>query len=326
MGFAQQQRVPVQSLSMDTADIIKWLRSTYAFDGPITCKLLRSYTNDVYSIRHIEHQYVLKIYGIHWRTGFEIEYEVELLDFLIRKGLRIAEAVTGVNRQKVYTIPTTAGSQCAVLFEFAEGEKPQPPFSNALYYAFGQSIARLHKLSNDFKTQHARRPLDLACTVDAPLELALPCIAKDEDRTVLKVIANTVKTKLTELSLTGLDWGPIHGDATLDNLHVTEEGAIVLYDFDSCGFGWRAADLQGWAKSSSDYTSRWLAFQKGYRSVREINAPDLEAAPYLAIAWQIWGLQIDMEQRIMKQGTDKVTCYLARQIAAIKKDAESLFQ
>lgn len=48
----------------------------------------------------------------------------------------------------------------------------------------------------------------------------------------LEQIAEKISRKFTEPFVRDLDWGPIHGDATLDNLHVTDDAQIVLYDFD----------------------------------------------------------------------------------------------
>jgi hypothetical protein len=65
-----------------------------------------------------------------------------------------------------------------------------------------------------------------------------------------------------------------------------------------------------------------IAFKEGYVSVRELRAIDLEAAPYLAVAWLIWGLQIDLERRILVQGSQNVAAYLQEQIGAIRQQAK----
>ena len=194
------------------AELKTWLGAAYQLDDPIQVKLLRSHTNDVYLVTTTSAKYVLKLYGVKWRTEPEIQYEIALLDHLAKKGLRVANAVTG---RDVHKIPTSKGKQYAVLFDYADGQKPQPPFSIELYHTFGQAIARMHELSNDFKTEHHRNPLDLTYTIDAPLELALPLIGNKSDRGYLQGVAAKVKSKITELSVRSLDWGPIHGDATL---------------------------------------------------------------------------------------------------------------
>jgi len=302
-----------------------WLNNNYTLDGIIEVRLLRSYTNDVYLVTTGSSRFVLKIYGIHWRSENDIQYEIALLEHLAHKGLRVANVISGKDGQKIYKLPTQNGEQYAVLFEYAEGYKPQPPFSNALYVAFGHAIGQMHNASDDFVTSYSRKMLDLTTIIDRPLKLALPLIKDEDDGLYLEKIARMTSDKMSALIADGLDWGPIHGDATLDNLHVTDDGQIILYDFDSGGHGWRAADLQGWAYNNDDYAEKWIAFKQGYAHVRELKPHDLEAARYLAVTWLIWGLQIDLENRVLAHGKAKVADYLAIQISTIRAQAQLVF-
>jgi len=284
--------------------------------------LMRSHTNEVFEVTSPTHRYVLKVYPPTWRTRDEVHYETALLQHLTSKGFGVANVVPAVNGDTVILVP--GKSELVALFEYAPGQKPQPPFSTKLYRVFGQSIAQVHEYSDDFETTHHRRPLNLEAVVEEPLAVALPHLVNIDDRRFLQETASEVKLKFDKLATQGLDWGPIHGDATLDNLHVTEGGDIVLYDFDSGGPGWRAADLQGWARGRPEYEKKWAAFREGYGSVRELQPIDLEAAPYLAVAWLIWGLQIDLEQRLLKRRREDVQTHLVQQLRDIKVQAELL--
>src|SRR5215213_4161523 len=137
---------------MQTLKLVEWLNDTYSLSSNITSELIRSYNNDVYLIHAHTDQYVLKLYGAGWRTKSEIHYEIALVKHLINKGLRVANAIPGRDGQIVYTVPFPQSEQYAVLFEYAEGQKPQPPFSSHLYFSFGQAIARMHNCSDDFTT------------------------------------------------------------------------------------------------------------------------------------------------------------------------------
>jgi Ser/Thr protein kinase RdoA (MazF antagonist) len=237
-------------------EILEWFNHTYSLGNGVASELIRSYTNDVFLVRTSHHQYVFKLYGLGWRTESELQYEVALLNHLARKGLRVANTIVGNDGQTIHKIHISNSERYAILFEYADGKKPQPPFSNQLYYAFGQAIGRMHGLSDAFAGEYGGSSLDLISVVDVPLKLALPLIDDAEDRLYLQEVAEKVKNRITELDAHRLDWGPIHGDATLDNLHVTDDGQIVLYDFDTGGPGWRAADLQGWAKNNDEYAER----------------------------------------------------------------------
>jgi Ser/Thr protein kinase RdoA (MazF antagonist) len=302
----------------------RWLVASYDLEPPVACRLLRSYTNDVYEVRSRDRRFVLKVYGLGWRTEAEARYEVALLRHLFARGLPIAGPVPRCSGDPLGTLEATDGCRLAVLYEWAPGDKPEPPFSPMLYRAFGRAVARMHTLSDDFVTAHPRRPLDLDLLIHEPLALAVPLLTRRGDREFLRKIAEEVKQRIAALAPDGLDWGPIHGDATLDNRHVTPDGEITLYDFDSGGPGWKAADLQGWAAGSAEYCERWDAFQQGYQSVRPVRPADLQAAPYLTVVWDIWGIRIDLENRILRQGRERTAAYLDEQIAAIRERVQAV--
>jgi Ser/Thr protein kinase RdoA (MazF antagonist) len=310
--------------TMDGDGLCEWVAREYAVGRPVACELLRSYTNDVYAVRMPEERFVLKVYGRGWRTGPEIRYEVALIQHLSARGLPTATPLVGRNGDVLQEMESSDGCRHAVLYVFAPGEKPRPPFTPPLYHAFGRAMARMHALSDNFVTEHQRRPLDLSLLIDEPLSLAAPLLARREDREFLVETADRVKQRIRELASEGLEWGPIHGDATLDNLHVTADGEVVLYDFDSGGPGWRAADLQGWAANNAEHREKWEAFQQGYSEVRTIKPADLLAAPYLDVAWDLWGIKIDLDNRVLRQGRERTRAYLREQVAQIRERARLL--
>ena len=295
-----------------------WLHHQYGLSAPLEVSLLRTYTNDVYLVASPAEKYVLKVYGLSWRSEEEIQYEINLLEYLDKEGLLIAKPIRGINREVVKRIRTNQGEQVAVLFEFAVGVKPEPPFSNRLYFLFGEAIGRLHEFSNNFSTVYHREYIDLEYLIDRPLQMVLPMLGdRIKDAAYLQHLGDRLKNRLSALSRKGLDWGPIYGDASLDNLHVVNDDKVILYDFDSGGPGWRASDLQGWAIGFPEYQERYAAFLNGYRQVRPINDQDIEASWFLVLAWDIWGLKIDLERRIIRlarmpsinTSPGKLSCY-----------------
>jgi Ser/Thr protein kinase RdoA (MazF antagonist) len=230
----------------------------------------------------------------------------------------VAEPVVAHNQQPLQSIATDVGDRIAVLSTYVPGDKPQPPFSSALYEQFGQAIAQLHAMADSFVAAHPRRLLDTSVLIDEPLALAAPLLPNALERDWLLALANIVKGRIAAYASAGLDWGPIHGDASLDNLHVMEDGKVILYDFDLGGLGWRAADLQGWAANHVEYRPRWDAFHRGYARVRSLSEIDRMAAPYLTLAWDVWGLKIDLERRLIAQGPEQVQAYLGRQLELLR--------
>jgi Ser/Thr protein kinase RdoA (MazF antagonist) len=232
-------------------------------------------------------------------------------------GLSVALPVAGRNGY-IDRIECPDGPRHAVLFDYAAGEKPQPPLGPELYFAFGRAVAQFHELSNGFLSEHHRAGLDSDVLIDAPLAQALPLLQDSADRTCLAEIATALCAKIADFAAHGVEWGPIHGDATFDNLHVTESGEVILFDFDSGGPGWRASDLQGWAANDPAFRYRWDAFHEGYGSVRTIDPLNLSAAPFLTIAWDLWGLKVDLDNRVIRLGAEATRAYLEEQIARIR--------
>ena len=301
-------------------ELSTWLQTNYDLPPLPEISLLRSYTNDVYRVTSSEGKYVLKIYGASWRSEDEIKYEVELLNHLDKEGLSVAKPIRGTKNEIVKRITTGLGDQFAVLYEYAAGEKPEVPFSNQLYFLFGEAIGRMHELSKTFTSGCVRKKIDLEYLIDQPLQVILPLFERrSQETTYLRILGDKIKSQINELSKRGLDWGPIHGDATLDNLHVVENKKVILYDFDSGGPGWRASDLQGWAIGYPEYQERYDSFLNGYRQVRAVNDQDIEASWYITLAWDIWGIKIDLENRVLKRGQAAANTYLTEQIEWIRE-------
>ncbi len=290
------------------------LTDNYTFIQNPDVTLIRAYTNEVYLIQTQCAKFVLKRYGLNWRADDEILWELDLLNHLKGKGVKVAVPIKSSRGNYLEVV----GDRTVVLFEYALGDKPQSPFSPELYYHFGKSVAEMHQASDDFHSMYKRKPLDLEYLIDRPLSEAKEYIERNEQKEIFWEIVNKTKAKINELSTEGLDWGVCHGDMSLDNVHITEANEFIFYDFDSGGMGWRAGDLQGWAAQSPEYQAKWDNFLKGYREIRDLNDRDIEAAPYLTIAWELWGMGVNLNQRVIKQGDEAINRHIDQLITKMR--------
>jgi Ser/Thr protein kinase RdoA (MazF antagonist) len=312
MSFA-----PLEQLS-------EWLLKHYGLQEPIRTELLRSYTNDVYQVDASGERFALKLYGRGWRTEQELSYEVDLLRYLASRGVEVAQPIAGSNRRDVQTGAPPDDTRLAVLFDYVRGVKPRPPFLPELDERVGRAAATIHEAADDFVSPHSRRSLDIPFLIEKPAELVLPLIPDRAEREAFRQLADRLARSIRAFADRGLEWGPIHGDLTLDNLHVTPDNEIILYDFDSGGPGWRAADLPGWAAihpSIPDAARRSQAFLRGYRSIRPIGAVDIEAAPALFVAFEVWGLEIELQNRIQARGSEAVQSFLSIALPELHRHA-----
>jgi Ser/Thr protein kinase RdoA (MazF antagonist) len=266
-------------------------------------------------------RFVLKIYGDGWKAESAIRWEVELLDHLSCKGVKVAKAVVGVGGEAVRTIGLDGVSRSAVLFEYAMGDKPKEPFTLDLYHNEGRAVAAMHSAGDDFASKHERQALDLGYLIDRPIRDASGLVEATE-REFLARFADYLHRHIDVVSRE-LDWGPVHGDMTLDNFHVANDGEIYFYDFDSGGMGWRASDIQGWAIKEEDRPKQ-QAFLEGYREVRNLSQVNEEASPYMHAAWEVWGLSNDFIKRVGRDGEQAIQKYLADQMVRLKELERSL--
>jgi Ser/Thr protein kinase RdoA (MazF antagonist) len=289
----------------------------FHLDGIPEVSLLRAYTNDVYRVWAGDHRFVLKVYGKEWRTDGEIRYELDLLRHLADKDIAVALPVEGQDGESLRHLQMDGVVRQAVLFHWAPGTKPEPPFTQDVRYREGAAVAALHAASDDFVSSHARRPLDRTTLIEEVREAIEGTGSGRAAPRWLDRFGHQLGMHLSQAAAGGLDWGPCHGDLTFDNLHLTDDGGFVWYDFDSGGPGWRAIDLQGWAALDPALQERQDAFIAGYRTVRPLHDRDVAASALLAAAEEYHGIGIDLAYRVRRRGPDAVAAYLEEAVARL---------
>ncbi len=66
---------------------------------------------------------------------------------------------------------------------------------------------------------------------------------------------------------------------------------MTFFDFDCCGFGWRAYDIAvfRWgARLNGKEMERWYAFLRGYQNERPLNDLDVEATDIFVAMRHLW--------------------------------------
>ena len=293
---------------MNDIDQIKnFLQSKFNLPSIKEISLLRRYTNDVYQISTTDKKYVLKIYGKSWRTEEELLFEVDLLNFLTKNDVKAAGPIYGKDKKFVYA---TSIDQFAILFEWADGDKPTSPFSSMDRELLGKATAKFHLATDNFKSSHHRQELNTDYLLTRPLVTILSSCVDSSQKSFFTQTSENLKRYIREFVTKGLDLGIVHADVTFDNIHITKDKEVVFYDFDSGGPGWRAIDFQGWAVFDPIDTPKQQHFVRGYRTIREINDIDIQAAPYLHAATEFWGIALDLARRVSNQVEQTIKDYL----------------
>ncbi|RZU19790.1 Ser/Thr protein kinase RdoA (MazF antagonist) [Kribbella rubisoli] len=252
--------------------------------------LLRSLVNDVYEVTAADGtRYVLKLYRYDGRHPDEIRWETGLSAHLLAAGVPVPSVVPLLDGDTVGLLDTPEGPRAFTLSSYVEGSKPERPFTDELYAAFGAQLAAFHNAAGNYTSPYFRRPADVVHRLDEPLEQILAVDNSEEN--LLRTLAGAVRNNLAQYSKAGT----CHGDVTMDNVLLTEQGLLLL-DFDLAAVGPLAADFTGVAP-----TPHWDAFKAGYGGISE---EDESVIPYLQVVGSIFNLRFHLVDKPQFRGTE----------------------
>jgi Ser/Thr protein kinase RdoA (MazF antagonist) len=272
---------PVSYSTLSPDALLLEVGREYRIAEPVSCRLLKRGLNDTYLITTRENRYIARVYRARWRSPSEIAYELDLLAHLTARGVSVSVPIAACDGSLARPLYAPEGPRHLVMFTYADGTPLSWEKAEHSYLA-GQLLAAIHTASDDFVSRHARLALDLRYLIDAPLVSLQPFLAhRPDDWSYLKYFSARLRARADEAARAGLDWGVCHGDYGAKNIHVTEDHACTIYDFDLCGPGWRAHDLAliAWVAMDQSKSAIWEAFIKGYKEKRPLAAADLAAVP-----------------------------------------------
>ena len=248
--------------------------------------LVRTFNNDVFRVRADGRDYALKVYGAGRFSADEVRWEQQLARHLVNARVRIASDVALSDGDSVGVVDAPEGRRLFALTEWVPGDKPQPPWSEALYHGVGSLLAQLHEATESFVSDYPRLPVRSG---DEP-QLVIDALDDGSSRQQLvRRTAAAAQTALDRLAAAGLRWTIRHGDPSLDNIHLTHDGQLYFYDLDLAGPGWQVEDLAG--SLSTPFAGPFL---EGYVSTRRLPDVDVEALPWLRILSAIDNLKFHL--------------------------------
>ncbi len=273
--------------------LLHHVAATYNIPSPQGCELLQSGSNDKYLIVTGDGQFLVRLYRAGWRPVSEIPYELDLLDHLAARGVRVPAPMPARDGSVLQFIRAPEGIRPLALCSYPQGRWFTWDTEEVSYLG-GRTLANVHAATHDFSSRHARTALDTAVLIDRPLAALSTLLAhRPTDWTYISNLAGRLYEALAAPD--GFDWGVCHGDLSHRDARLGEAGQMALLDFDCCGPGWRAYDLAA-AEECWLYQNQgplWASFLRGYTAVRDLNAADLAALPVF-----------HMISRLRKLGTD----------------------
>lgn len=297
------EQIPVSRSFIDANALAEIVIENYDIGDDINCamfsKLLRTQDNDHYRIMSGDQKYVLRVYeqgDALERQESDYLYELDWLLFLKEQDLSVSSPIPRKDGTLLGSIMAPEGKRYYTLFTFAKGKSMSLQDQDQLY-DFGSYMAKIHNVSNQFKSHHKRQPLDMAYLLDKPLERIKRSWGpqRSANLDILLTSAEDAKNKVYSLLGENPDqtsdiWGVVNGDFSHMSVHF-ERGQPALFNFDRCGEGWRAYDIASFLsnsnllQASAGYSE---AFFAGYYAVRPLTREEHAAvSPFLTLR-RIW--------------------------------------
>ena len=277
----------------------------YDLGGPVRCqlfsKLIRTQDNDHYLVRVGKQKYVARVYqqGDRLkRTEGDYLFELDWLNFLHENDMPVTYPIPRRDGRFLGRLQAPEGLRYYVLFNFAEG-KPLSLDDRDELFVCGAQMARIHKMSNNYENPHKRAPMDLKFLVDKPVERLTRLWQNDdtldENLDTVLMAASEAKAEMLEIleneDNTDDGWGLIGGDFHHGSTFITDDRQITFFNFDWCGYGWRAYDIATFLLNtnlmhlSEEMTD---AFFAGYYSERPLSSNEHAAISPLLTIRRVW--------------------------------------
>lgn len=288
---------PVVYSLLSKQELLSHIKDNYEVHEPIKLKYFLRGMNDTYILETGPLKYIFRVYRADRRNKSEIAFELDLLNYLNENDVSVSIPITKKDGTLINEFFVTEGVKYGVMFSFAEGsEKPIHTVEDS--YLFGKSVAQIHKVTDNFRSEHIRGNLNLEHLIEKPLNIIkLHMEHRQEDYNFIYELILGLKEQLVMKIEEGLDWGVCHGDLHGNtNVAFTDNGKLTHYDFDISGYGWRSYDIAEFrlareihsGHNKDEVESLWEAFLHGYRDVRELSENDVKVVSIFVVLRQLW--------------------------------------
>lgn len=284
---------PVTHSILSVKALVDEILPDYDIEVPVECRFLNLGLNDTYLMKTKTEKYILRVYRTGWRTHSDILYELDVLLHLKERDIPVSTPVHRKDGKFLHTITAPEGPRPIALFTFAPGKEPSYEAAEENEsYQYGRSVAKIHSETDGFQSRHQRFPLDLEHLIDVPLKSIQPLLQhRPDDWGYLQSLSERLCQYIANFPPNSLERGFCHGDFHGWNVHVEQDGTLTFFDFDCCGYGWRAYDIAvfRWgARIGGKEKERWPHFMRGYQEIRPIAEVDIQATWYFVAIRQFW--------------------------------------
>ncbi len=293
---------PVTNSNLSSTHIGLFLQEKYSLSKDTQCQLIKAGINDTYLITDNSDKFVFRVYSLNWRSKTEIEEEIKLLNQLKENTISISYPLSDRESNFIQTLNAPEGDRFAVLFTFAAGEK-QHIISAETHFKIGQQIARLHEVTNNQKLNRIDYTPEVIL-IDPLKKIAAFLKSNTEEMRFMESAQKYLLKEFENANTTEIRQGIVHLDIWFDNLNITNDNKVTIFDFDFCGNGWLCLDIAYYVLQlhniekyeAKDYQSKVDSFLKGYESITPISAEEKRLIPMLGVSLYFFYLGVQCQR------------------------------
>lgn len=293
---------PVTNSNLSATHIGLFLQEKYSLSKDTKCQIIKAGINDSYLVTDNLDKFVFRVYSLNWRSKAEIEEEIKLLNKLKENAISISYPLLDKENNYIQTLNAPEGDRFGVLFTFASGEKLHI-ISQETHFQIGQLMARLHNITNKQGLNRVDYSPNIIL-VDSLKKISL-FLANDTVEMSFMKSAQTYLLKEFEMAnISEIRQGIVHLDIWFDNLNITRDNKVTLFDFDFCGNGWLCLDIAYYILQLhnieryevKDYQPKIESFIKGYESVTPISDEEKRLIPMLGVSLYFFYLGVQCQR------------------------------
>jgi Ser/Thr protein kinase RdoA (MazF antagonist) len=312
---------PVSYSTLSCEALTAHVLSCYGIGTIKNCQMWNRGLSDVYLIETEQDHYILRVSHSHWRSGDEVQFEMAFLDFLGQAGIPVATPLRTEAGELAIELIAPEGKRYATLLKYAPGEIPLGGLNQLQSAKLGATVAEIHQASLEFQPTVRRPDLTLDYLLDDSIDLILSHLPNPNGVEYLRETRDRLQTELANLPKLAPFWVVCWGDPHSGNVHFTEAQQPTLFDFDQCGYGWRAFDvakfLQQGLCSGMSYVVR-DAFITGYQSVMALTDEEFVALMPLTQVAHCWRWAISLNYALRHESSRLDSYYFTNRVEQLR--------
>jgi Ser/Thr protein kinase RdoA (MazF antagonist) len=164
-------------------------------------------------------------------------------------------------------------------------------------------MARLHKVTHPLRLNRVDYSPEIIL-IDSLKNVASFLNNETEEMIFMKSAQSYLLQEFKNADTAQIRQGVVHLDIWFDNLNITTDNQITIFDFDFCGNGWLCLDIAYYILQLhnlekyelKEYQPKVESFLKGYESVTPISSEEKRLIPMLGVSLYFFYLGVQCQR------------------------------